>query len=95
MAKAIVDGTVIAESDDTVVVEGNHYFPPSSVQWEHFSETDRTTVCGWKGTASYYSVTVGGETLDNVAWTYRDPKDAASEIKDYVAFYPQVGFDAD
>lgn len=90
MAKAVIDGTVIAESHDTVVVEGNHYFPPGSVQWDHFDETDRTTVCGWKGTASYFSVTVGGETLDNVAWTYRDPKDAASEIKDYVAFYPQV-----
>ncbi len=94
MAKATVDGTVIAESDDTVVVEGNHYFPPGSVQWDHFSETERTTVCGWKGTASYYSLTVGGETLDNVAWTYHDPKDAASEIKDYVAFYPQVGVEA-
>ena len=90
MATAVVDGTVLAQSDDTVVVEGNHYFPPGSVQWDRFSETDRTTVCGWKGTASYYSVTVGDSKLDNVAWTYRDPKDAASEIKDYVAFYPQV-----
>ncbi|MGH1489687.1 MAG: DUF427 domain-containing protein [Acidimicrobiales bacterium] len=94
MAKAVVDGTIIAESDETVVVEGNHYFPPGSVKWDHFTETDRTTVCGWKGTASYYSLTVDGVTLDNVAWTYADPKDKAAEIKDYVAFYPQVSVDA-
>ena len=90
MTKAIVDGTVLAESDATVVVEGNHYFPPDSVKWEHFSETAHTTVCGWKGTASYYNLSVGDASLDNVAWTYHDPKDAAAEIKDFVAFYPQV-----
>lgn len=81
---------MIAESDQTVVVEGNKYFPPDSVRWDHFSETEMTTVCGWKGTASYYNVTVGSSQLDNVAWTYHAPMDAASEIKDYVAFYPQV-----
>ncbi len=94
MATAAVDGTVLAQSDDTVVVEGNHYFPPDSVRWDHFSETDRTTVCGWKGTANYYSVTVGQATLENVAWTYHSPKDAAAEIRDYVAFYPEVSVDA-
>ena len=90
MTTAQVDGTVLADSDETIVVEGNHYFPPESVRWDHFSETRHTSVCGWKGLANYYSVTVGGQTLDNVAWTYHDPKDAAAEIKDHVAFYPQV-----
>ncbi len=84
----------MAESDETVVVEGNHYFPPASVAWDYFAETERATVCPWKGTASYYSLTVDGQTLDNVAWTYRDPKDKAAEIKDHVAFYPQVTVEA-
>lgn len=86
---------MVAESQDTVVVEGNHYFPPGSVQWDHFDETDHTTVCGWKGTANYYSLKVADKTLQNVAWTYHDPKDAAEEIKDYVAFYPQVSVTSD
>ena len=90
MTRAVVDGITIAESDKTVVVEGNHYFPPDSVQWDLLSETERTTVCPWKGTANYYSVVAGGTSLDNVAWTYRQPKDGAAEIKDHVAFYPQV-----
>lgn len=88
--RAIVNGTVIAESDTTVVVEGNHYFPPESLVRTHFSPTDRTTVCGWKGTASYFTVTVGDTTLDNAAWTYAEPKDAAAEIRDHVAFYSSV-----
>ena len=90
MAKATVNGTIIASSDATVVVEGNHYFPASSIDWDVFTETAHTTGCPWKGTANYYSITVDGTTLDNVAWTYRDPKEAAAEIKDHVAFYPQV-----
>ncbi|MDH3680696.1 MAG: DUF427 domain-containing protein [Acidimicrobiia bacterium] len=90
MATATVDGTVIAASDSTVVVEGNHYFPPESVNWDYFSETELTTGCPWKGTASYYTVTVGDRALADVAWTYHEPKDAAAEIKDHVAFYPQV-----
>ncbi|MEM7338586.1 MAG: DUF427 domain-containing protein [Actinomycetota bacterium] len=93
MATATLNGTVIAESDTTVVVEGNHYFPPSSIRWEHFSETEHATVCPWKGTASYYDVSVGDATLDNVAWTYHSPKDAAAEILDHVAFYPGVTVD--
>ena len=95
MAKAVIDGTVIADSTDTVVVEGNHYFPPGSVNWDFFSETEMTTVCGWKGTASYYNISVGSDTLDNVAWTYHAPMDAALEIKDYVAFYPQIAVEVD
>ncbi len=90
MARAVVDGTVLAESDTTVVVEGNHYFPPDSINWEYFSETELTSACPWKGSASYYSVAVGDDTIADVAWTYHEPKDAAENIKDHVAFYPQV-----
>ena len=88
--KAVYNGTVIAESDDTVVVEGNHYFPPDSLKSEHFTPTELTTVCPWKGTASYYSLTADGETAADAAWYYPEPKDAAAEIRDHVAFYPVV-----
>jgi uncharacterized protein (DUF427 family) len=90
MATATVDGTVIATSDATVVVEGNHYFPPDSIDWSLFAETDLTTGCPWKGTANYYTLTVGDRVLADVAWTYHDPKEAAANIKDHVAFYPTV-----
>ena len=90
MTTASIEGTIVAQSDATVVVEGNHYFPPDSIRWEHFSPTDLTTGCPWKGTASYYDVTVGDTTLANAAWTYPTPKEAAAEIKDHVAFYPSV-----
>lgn len=90
MTTATVDGVVLAESDNTVVVEGNHYFPPDSINWNHFTNTELTTGCPWKGTANYYSITVNGNELANVAWTYKEPKDAAKEIKDHVAFYPKV-----
>ncbi|MDH3295693.1 MAG: DUF427 domain-containing protein [Acidimicrobiia bacterium] len=90
MTTASVSGVVLAQSDETLMVEGNHYFPPDSVNWEYFTSTERTTGCPWKGTANYYSVTVDGNELSNVAWTYHDPKEAAKEIKDHVAFYPQV-----
>ena len=90
--RAIVNGTVIAESDQTVVVEGNHYFPPGSIKVEVLSpaESDLRTVCPWKGTASYYDITVDGETLDNVAWTYPEPKSETEQIRGHVAFYPAV-----
>lgn len=84
--KAILNGTVIAESDDTVVVEGNHYFPTASLDQEILGSSDLTTVCPWKGTASYFDVTVDGETHANVVWYYPTPKDAAAEITDRVAF---------
>lgn len=91
MAQAIFNDVVIAESDETVIVEGNHYFPPDSLNDEFFSETPSyTTTCAWKGVASYYDVEVGGERAEAVAWTYRDPSDAAANIKDHVAFYPKV-----
>ncbi len=94
MPRALWNGTVIAESDDTVVVEGNHYFPPDSVSWEHFSESPRTSVCPWKGTAGYYDVTVGDDGNAAAAWAYADPKPAAAEIKDRVAFWNGVRVEA-
>ncbi len=92
--RATVNGIVIAESDDTVVVEGNHYFPPASIEREYFSPTAHATVCPWKGTASYFDVTVEGETLTNVAWTYPEPKPDAAHIRDHIAFYPRVTVEA-
>lgn len=90
MVQAIWNGTVIAESDDTVMVEGNHYFPPSSVKADLLEVVDTTTVCPWKGTASYYDIVVDGDRNAGAAWYYPDPKDAASEIKDHVAFWRGV-----
>ena len=90
MPKAVWNGAVLAESDDTVVVEGNHYFPPDSIKREHFRESETHTVCPWKGTASYYDVVVGGEVNRDAAWYYPRPKDAAKEIKDRVAFWRGV-----
>jgi uncharacterized protein (DUF427 family) len=91
--KATWKGEVIAESGDTVVVEGNHYFPADSIVREHFKESDTHTVCPWKGTASYYDVVVGGDVNKDAAWFYPEPKDAAKEIKDRVAFWRGVKVD--
>jgi uncharacterized protein (DUF427 family) len=88
--KATWKGEVLAESDDTIVVEGNHYFPPDSIKREHFRESETHTVCPWKGTASYYDVVVGGEVNKDAAWYYPQPKEAAQEIKDRVAFWRGV-----
>lgn len=88
--KAIWNDTVLAESGDTEVVEGNHYFPPESIDKDFFEASDHTSVCPWKGTASYFSLVVNGERNENAAWTYPNPKDAASEIKDHVAFWNGV-----
>lgn len=88
--KAIWNDSVIAESDDTVVVEGNHYFPIDSVQPGVLAETDTHSVCPWKGTASYYSLQVGGETNVDAAWSYPEPKPAAAQIKDRLAFWKGV-----
>ena len=89
--KAVFNGQVIAESDETVVVEGNHYFPPQSVNSEFLSDpTGKSTHCPWKGDASYRDVSVDGETAVNVAWSYPEPKEKAAEIRDHVAFYPAV-----
>lgn len=88
--KAIWKGVALAESDDTLVVEGNHYFPAESLKREHFRESETHTVCGWKGTASYYDVVVGGEVNADAAWYYPEPKEAAGEIRGRVAFWRGV-----
>jgi len=90
MAKATWKDVVIAESDETIVIEGNHYFPPDSVNTEYLQASGTTTVCPWKGTASYHSVTVDGRTKADAAWYYPEPKEAAAEIKDYIAFWRGV-----
>lgn len=90
MVTARWNGEVIAQSDDTVVVEGNHYFPRDAVRDGVLSASDTTSVCPWKGTASYHSVTVDGKVNADAAWYYPDPKDAASEIKDRIAFWKGV-----
>ena len=90
MPKAVWHGTVVAESDDTVVVEGNHYFPEESVGKEYLVESDKHTVCPCKGTASYYSIRVYGHVNEDAPWYYPEPKDAAKEIKDRVAFWRGV-----
>ena len=88
--KATWNGAVIAESDATIVVEGNHYFPPASLNRDHLRPSDHTTVCPWKGTAGYFDVVVGEAVNPNAVWIYREPKDAAAEIRDHVAFWRGV-----
>jgi len=88
--RATWNGAVLAESDHTVVVEGNHYFPATDVHGEFFEPSDTTSVCPWKGTASYRTVVVDGARNQDAAWYYPAPKDAAAEIKDRVAFWKGV-----
>ena len=90
MVQAIWNGTVIAESDETKVVEGNHYFPPSALKKEYFNSGQYKSVCPWKGAASYYDVEVDGKVNKNAAWYYPEPSAAASQIKNYVAFWNGV-----
>ena len=90
MTRAIWNGTVVAESNNTIVVEGNQYFPPDALSRDHFTPSDTQTVCPWKGTASYLNVVVDGQVNADAAWTYPSPKDAAAEIKDHVAFWRGV-----
>ena len=94
MARAVWNGEVLAESDDTVIVEGNHYFPAASVRPEVIRPRSTTTVCPWKGTASYYTIVAGGKENPDAAWYYPTPKDAAAEIKDRVAFWRGVTVEA-
>ncbi len=90
MAKATWNNVVLAESDRYEVVEGNVYFPPEALHQEYFQPSDTHTVCGWKGTASYYHVVVNGQINRDAAWYYPDPKPAAANIKGYVAFWRGV-----
>jgi uncharacterized protein (DUF427 family) len=87
-------GVVLAESDETVQVEGNHYFPPNSVNREYFTDSTTHTVCPWKGLASYLTVVVGDSSNPDAAWFYPEPKDAAAEIKDHLAFWNGVVVEA-
>lgn len=88
--KALWNDTVIAESDDTIVVEGNHYFPAASVHRDHVRGSSHQTTCPWKGTASYYDIVVGEATNANAAWYYPEPKAKAEEIRGRVAFWKGV-----
>lgn len=88
--KATWNGAVLADSDDTVVVEGNHYFPPDSINSEYFRDSDTHSVCSWKGEASYKTLVVNDEQNPDAAWYYSDPKEAAAEIKDRFAFWHGV-----
>ena len=90
MVRAQWKGEVVAESDQTIVIEGNHYFPRVHVRMDLLSENAKTTSCPWKGIASYYDVTVGSEVNSAAAWYYPDPKPAAEEIKDRIAFWKGV-----
>lgn len=88
--KAIWNNQILAESDQTVVVENNHYFPKSSLNQEFFVPSNTTTQCSWKGEANYYSIVVNGQENKDAAWYYAQPKEAAKEIKDHVAFWRGV-----
>jgi uncharacterized protein (DUF427 family) len=93
MVRAIWNGAVLAESDDTIVVEGNHYFPRGAVHEDYFADSDHHTVCGWKGTASYFDVVVGGDVNRNAAWYYPDTLPEAKHIEGRVAFWKGVTVD--
>ncbi|MFT6388070.1 MAG: hypothetical protein ACJAUP_001445 [Cellvibrionaceae bacterium] len=88
--KAIWNDVVIAESDSTVVVDNNHYFPADSVNKDYLKPSDKTTVCGWKGSSNYYSLVVDGSENGDAVWCYAEPKEAAKEIKGYMAFWKGV-----
>ncbi len=87
MTRAVWHGAVLAESDDTILIEGNHYFPPADLNWDYFIPSDRHTTCWWKGVASYYDVVVEGQTNAASAWYYPKPSQEAHQIKDHVAFW--------
>lgn len=94
MAKATWNGVVLAESEQTRVVEGNHYFPPQSIKREYFKDSSRQTNCPWKGVASYYSIEVNGQVNKDAAWTYKTPLEAAKDIAEHVAFWKGVEVEA-
>jgi uncharacterized protein (DUF427 family) len=90
MAVATWNGAVIAESDKTIVIEGNHYFPPDSVNKQYLRPSTTTSRCPWKGLANYYSLIVDGKTNEDAAWYYAEPSNAAAAIKSYIAFWKGV-----
>ncbi|RNC91789.1 MAG: DUF427 domain-containing protein [Allomuricauda sp.] len=91
--KAIWNNQVIAESDNTIVIEGNHYFPPDSIKEEFFTESTTHTTCPWKGVASYYSLNVAGQENSDAAWYYPETSELAKSIKGYVAFWKGVAIE--
>ena len=91
--KATWNGQVLAESENTIVVEGNHYFPPDSLDREFFRDSDTHTICPWKGLASYLDVVVDGQSNRDAAWYYPEPKEAAKHITGYVAFWKGVSIE--
>jgi len=88
--RATWNGATLADSEETVVVEGNHYFPAESIHEEYFLDSDTNTICPWKGEASYKTIEVAGQSNRDAAWFYPSPKDAAAQIKDYFAFWKGV-----
>ncbi len=92
--RAVWDGTVVAESADTALVEGNHYFPADSVQQQYLRPSTHTSICGWKGMARYYTLEVNGQRNENAAWYYPEPKPAAEEIRGRIAFWKGVTVEA-
>ncbi|MBA4155725.1 MAG: hypothetical protein C0512_15435 [Flavobacterium sp.] len=90
MMKAIYNGEIIAESNETIVIEGNHYFPPGSLKKDFFRKSTTHSTCPWKGAASYNTIEVNGTTNKDAAWFYPNPSDKAKEIKDYVAFWKGI-----
>ena len=90
MVKAVWNDVTLAESAETVVVEGNHYFPAAAIDRQHFKPSATTTICPWKGTVLYYTVIAGGKENPDAAWYYPEPKAAAAEIKDHIAFWKGV-----
>ncbi len=90
MAKAIWNGVILAESDETIVVEGNHYFPPDTINRQYFQDSTTHTTCPWKGVASYYTIVVDGQQNKDAAWYYPSAKEKAKNIEGYVAFWRGV-----
>ncbi len=88
--RVVRDDLILAESNDTIVIEGNHYFPPAAVNRDYLRKSDTHTTCPWKGQASYYTIFIGDKVETDAAWYYPEPKEAAKQIKDYVAFYKGV-----
>ena len=92
--RAVWNDKILAESDETVVVENNHYFPPESINREYFKPSNTQTICPWKGKASYYTLVVGGKENHDAAWYYPSPNEAAKNIKDHVAFWKGVNIES-
>lgn len=95
MLRAVYNGVVVAEAPRTVRIEGNHYFPPESLNRQYFEDSPTRTLCPWKGMASYYNLRVADEISPDVAWTYKRPSPLARRIKDHVAFYGQVSVEGE